>query len=304
VTTGWEPPPADLKCLTGLWNGMMAGISGRSLRFCEPYKPYAWPIEYEIVPPDVTPIALGVWSKNMLVMTTGRPYLVNGSDPASLSDDPIEWDQACVSVRSVADVGHGVVWASPDGLAYFGAKGPVLLTAGLMNREDWQAIKPDTIVGAQYEGAYMGFYSLDGGATRKGFLIDPLNPRGVYFLEQGYAAAWFDKLQDALYVLDGTNVKKWEGSSSQMTATFKSKAFRCPRPMNMSHLEVIADAYPVTVKVFADGALTETRTITSQSPVTLKAGFLATDWQVEVATAVGGVQGVAIATSIDELKTV
>ena len=42
--------------------------------------------------------------------------------------------------------GHGVVWACPDGLAYFGDNGVSLLTAGIMTKEDWQAINPKTLV--------------------------------------------------------------------------------------------------------------------------------------------------------------
>lgn len=304
----WLPPPADLKHLTAMWNGMMAGISGRSVRYCESYRPHAWPIAYETLPPDVTPVALAVWDKNLFILTNGRPYVVTGSIPSALGDDPIDFEQSCIGERSAVSVRDGVCWAAPDGLAYFGRRGPLLLTSGLMLREDWQALKPATIFGTQYEGAYMGFYEPTPG-TLKAFVLDLENPTGLYFLDVGYAAAYFDRLTDSLYVLDGTNVKKWDAGEAFMTATFKSRVFRSPRPVNLGYMEVIADSYPVTVTVTAswvdrDGVTrtkNQTRTVLGQDVVTLEAGFLANDWQVEVSTA-GAVTGLVLAESIKELK--
>lgn len=304
----WDMPPSDLTHLTAMWDGMMAGISGRSVRYCEPYRPHAWPLAYETLPPDVTPVALGVWDKTLLVLTTGRPYVVTGSHSSTLGDDPVEFDESCVGERSVAVVGRGVCWAAPDGLARYGSDGPSgVITGGIFTRDDWQALKPATIIGTQYEGAYLGLYDL-GGGTLKAFLIDPQNPTGVYFLDTGYSAAFFDKVNDNLYVLDGTNVKKWDAGTSFMTATFKSKVFRTPKPLNMGWLEVTAESYPVSVTVTAkwvdsqgtERTSTETKSVPSSNPVSLKGGFLATDWQLEASTA-GAVQGIVIAESIGEL---
>ena len=96
----WLPPPADLSNLTAMWNGMMAGISGNAVRVCESYKPYAWPIAYDVLPPDSRPVALKVFGQSLLVLTTGRPRLVTGGTPDSLDDQPIEWVEACVSAST------------------------------------------------------------------------------------------------------------------------------------------------------------------------------------------------------------
>lgn len=303
----WEMPPADGKHLTPMWNGMMAMISGRTVRLCEPYLPHAWPLAYEIAPPDVTPVALAVWDKYLLILTTGRPYVYTGSIPSQKSDEPINFEQSCVSERSPAVVGDGVCWAAPDGIAYWGARGPRLLTAGLMTREDWQALKPETMIGTQYEGAYIVFYEPSPGVL-KGLAIDPTNPQGLYFLDLGYRAAYFDKLNDALYVLDGTEVRQWDAALGFMTATFKSKQYRQPRPLNFAWMEVTADVYPVTVTITASWVdargtprtVVQTRTVNSSVPVSLKAGFVATDWQIEVSTA-SSVQGIVLAQTQQEL---
>lgn len=299
-TTTWLTPPDDLSYLTSLWNGMLAGISGNAVRFCEAYIPYAWPIAYDVVPPDSKPVALGVFGQALVVLTTGRPLLVSGSGPGAMDQQLLEIPQACVAPRSVASMGTGVAWASEDGLCWYGSGGAKILTAGIMTREDWQALVPTSIIGRMYEGLYFGSY--DDGTGRKGFFIDPSNPTGVFFLSTGYEALYFDELKDQLYVAAGTNVQKWDAGSS-MTVRFRSKHFSAPRPVNFAAAEVTADAYPVTLRVYADGVLRHTQTVANREPFRLPSGFMATRWELEV-EGVQAVQSVTMATSIAELAAI
>jgi hypothetical protein len=299
-STAWLTPPDDLSCLTVLWNGMLAGISGNGVRICEAYTPYAWPIAYDIVPGDSRPVALGVFGQNLLILTTNRPILAAGSSPDSMDSAPMEFSQGCISAQSAVSMGQGVAWASEDGLCWHGAGGPRILTAGIMMREDWQSLKPETIIGKMYEGLYFGSY--DDGTGRKGFMIDPINPTGIYFLDAGYSALHFDELRDQLYVLDGTEVKMWD-AGVPMTFRAVSKVFRAPSAVNFGAMEVVADAYPVTAKVFADGALKHTQTVTSRYPFRLPSGFAAFDWQIEC-SGKNPIQGIAMASSMEELAQV
>lgn len=294
-----------LSRLTPLWNGMLAGIAGNSIRFCESYVPYAWPVAYDVIPPDGKPVGLGVFGQNILVLTTSRPVVIAGSSPDSMDTQPVEMPQGCVAEKSIVSMGSGVAWASNDGLCWYGQGGARILTAGVMTREDWQALVPSSITGRMYEGLYFGSYSTDGGATRKGFFLDPSSTAGgIYFLDKGYAVTHFDELQDQLYVYDpailsGSNVLRWDAGSA-MTAIYKSKSFRVPTPVNFSCAQVVSDAYPVQVKFYADGALVHTRTATNSSAFRLPSGFKAQYWQIEVSTA-GAVQAVMMATGMQDL---
>lgn len=309
-STYWAMPPADLRNLTPLWNGMMAGITGKAVRYCEPYKPYAWPVAYETLCTD-TPVALATFGKNLLILTTGAPRVVAGSAPEAMDDEPVPFIAACVSAPGVVSFKHGACWPTADGLAYAGlSTAPRLLTDGLMLREDWQAINPGTIVAGQYAGRYMGFY--DSGAGLKGFMIDPLDPEGIYFFDAGYSAVYFDELQEALYVLDGLAIRKWDAGPTNMTTTFRSKVFRMPEPSNPAVAEVIADAYPVTFKLWASRTdpltqarsmvLRKTKTVQNNDTFVLPSGYLSDEVQIEVSTSVGGVTGVVVAGSIDDIK--
>jgi len=311
-TTSWLPAPGiptggatnltepTLTNLTALWNGMMAGISGNSVRICESYVPYAWPAAYDVIPPDGKPVGLGVFGQSLLVLTTGRPLLVTGSSPESLDQLPVEMPQGCVSAQSIVSMGAGVAWASEDGLCWFGAGGPRILTAGIMLREDWQALVPSSIIGKMYEGMYFGSY--DDGSGRKGFFINPNEPQGIYFMDTGYSALHFDELKDQLYVLSGASVQKWD-SGTQMTFRTRSKVFKQPFPTNYGAAEVIASTYPVTFRLYADGVLKHTETVAGRNPFRLPSGFRAFDYQIEL-EGTNAIQGVAVASSMEELKQV
>jgi hypothetical protein len=280
---------------------MMAGISGRGLRFCEAYVPYAWPIGYEILPPHSTPVALAAYGQTLVVLTNGNPIVVTGGSPDSMDEQPLDFLQACVSARSVVSLGHGVAWASPDGLAYVGSGGARLLTTGAMTREDWQALNPSTIHGHFYEGRYFGFYEVSTGFW-EGFVIDPSNPSGMFFLAKGYPAAYVDDLQDALYVLDGTDIKKWDAGAEPMMARFKSSEMRPDSPLPaMTAAKVVADDYPVNFSLWVDGVLRWFHVALNALPFRLPSGYRGAVVQLEVETAYP-VQKITAAHSIKELE--
>ena len=311
ATNLWFPAPGvptggatsitepTLSNLTAMWNGMMSGISGNSVRICEPYTPYAWPATYEIIPPDSKPVGLGVFGQTLLVLTTGRPLVAQGSTPDGMDQRPLEIQQGCVAARSVVSMGTGVAWASEDGLCWFGQDGARVITNGIMLREDWQALVPSSIIGKMYEGMYLGSYN--DGSGRKGFIIDP-SGGGIYFLDVGYSAMYFDSLKDQLYVLSGANIGKWDTGSS-LTYRSRSKPFRQGSPINFAAAVVVANAYPVTFRLYADGALKHTQTVADRNPFRLPSGYRAFEYQIEL-EGTNPVQDAAIATSVEELKQV
>lgn len=323
-TDGWAVPPATLTYLTAMWNGMAAAINtlDGSVRYCIAYKPYAWPIEYETLTPNAKAVALVVFGQRMLILTNGRPMLVSGSGPNALDEQPLEIAQSCAAPRSAVGLGHGAAWASPDGLVYFGDAGPKVVTAGILTREQWQAMNPESMIGTAFEGAYFGSY-LDAGNVRRGFFIDCVAPAGMFYLDKGYTAMYRDESQDALYVLDGVNIKKWDAGEALMTATFVSKVF-IGVPRNFSAGRVESDGYPVTVTydaldlapaVVAEALARLPALLTSPNATTLRyevsivnnkpfrlpAGFEARAHQVSVETQ-APVQWVLLATSTDELS--
>jgi predicted ATP-dependent protease len=101
-------------------------------------------------------------------------------------------------------------------------------------------------------------------------------------------------------VLKGTSIQKWD-AGAPLTATARSKLHRLPKPTQaFSCAEVRADAYPLTFKLYAAGALKHTQTVATGEPFRLPGGYYAQDIQIEIVTN-KPVQGVMLAHSMQEM---
>lgn len=275
-------------------------LIGGTQSWKQPYHQYAWPLPYEIAVTD-EPVAIGVWGQRAIILTKGDPVLVAGSSPDSMDDEPAAINRPCSSARSVVsfnegDTAKGVAWASEEGLCWYGDGGFRLLTKHLLTREQWQVLAPSTMIAARLEQFYLCFYN-DG--SRKGFVIDPMDPSGIYYLSTGYQGVYRDPRTDRVYVLDGANIRRW-GAGSALTATFKSKLLRQAMPLNIGAIEVIAKGYPVNVKLYGDGVLRLTQDAPSDDTLRPPGGWEADELQVEVSSS-SRVIAVRLARNPDEL---
>jgi hypothetical protein len=307
----WTMPPSNLVGLTAMWNGMLAGFVDKTLYISEQFVPYAWPGKYTQIVND-TIVGLSVWQQNMLIHTTGRPYLLTGSDPQSISLQPIDGSFATSAKRAIREIPGGIVWAAPEGLAYYGSRGSGITTADIFTKEQWAALVPGSMVIAFWSGFLIVSY--DQGSGRTCMVFDwneaiTAAGSGVPRMQSAYGCtvqfdtAWQDPLSGELYLLNkaaGT-ISKWNTPGSYLTASFTSKVFRQAKQTNFQWLQALASAYPVTVTVVADGTTVTTRTLTDSKPVKLPAGFKARDWQVTVG-AYGQVQEVILSTDLAEIQ--
>lgn len=280
ATEDYDMPPADGHSLTPLWYSMAAMLSGKSLRFCEPGLIYAWPEKYKMLLDD-TGVAIGTFDQTIVVLTTGKPRLFQGQDPAAMSEVPHQITQACVSARSVVNMADSVIWAAPDGLMSIGSRGAAMLTAGIFEPDDWKAMNPSTMVGFRHKDLYGVLYN--DGTGVKGLLIDPANPIGAHQVAANYEAAFTDPISSQLYFAGATNVYKWDAGASPMTTTFRSKVFHERAPVGWAAYQLIANSYAnTTIKGWCNGVLKWTIAVTDGKPHGLPGGFTGADWQFEV----------------------
>jgi hypothetical protein len=268
-------PPADLTCLRLLPGPILAGLSGNKLRLSEAGYPYAFPAIYEY-PFEFDPVAIGVYGRTVVVATKGVPYMVDVVDSADVTITRLEHQYACVSKRSLCEIGGGVVYASPDGLVLVDQSGVKLITADHFDRDQWQAFKPESMMIRWWDNRLVIFY--DTGATQGSILLDP--GREPTLSTVWSDCAYVDPLRDALYIASGTSVQRFDAGAA-MTYTWRSKLFRMPLSMNFAAGRVHA-AGPVTVRVIADGALRFSKVISNSNPFRLPSGFTARDWQIEI----------------------
>lgn len=294
----WEPPPAGLRGIVNMPNGMMAGFLGNDVYFCEPYRPFAWPTKY-MQACDAPIVGLGVFAETLVVVTRAHPVIMFGSDPNTIAVRKSELAEAGVSKRSIVSMSGGVMYASPNGLVMIGPSGGRLITEGLIDKDFWTSLNPSSIEAYHYDGRYVGFY--DNG-TEAGFQFDPSDGNNPFSMLEAHANAGYnDMVRDALYLNFAGTVRQWDEGGTPYTYTWRSRIWEAPHELNFGWAQVIAGAYPVTLKVYADGALKHTQAVASAEPFRLPAGFVATDWEVEI-TGTAKVTAVYLAQGIDELR--
>lgn len=294
----WIAPPTDMAGLTMMANGIMAGFSGKDVCFSVPFAPHAWPIAYRLQT-DFPIVGIGAFGSSLFVGTTGFPYIITGVDPEAMTMSKIPERQACVSKRSIVEMGNGVLYASPDGVCLVDGSGVQLITRSILTRDDWQAYNPSSIMATQLDGRYFAFFDT---GTRQGCLVLDFTGDGAMVWESDvYAtAAYNDVKTDSLYLAIGSNVKKWDSGTTNLTYTWRSKIFVLPKPENMGAAQVLSASYPVTLKVYADGSLIHTATVASAYPVRLPSGFKSREWELEL-TGTAPVNTLLMATTAKEL---
>lgn len=298
----WNAPPDGLKGLRLLANGAAVGFKGKTVYFSEPNLPHAWPHEYPI---DYEIIGIAVFGQTVAVMTTHYPYLFQGIDPAAMASTRLPNPQACAAKRSIVETGDGVVYASPDGLVALSANSMNVITQGIFSRDQWQALKPSSMECYLYNGRVVIFYQ-DASNVRgtllmdlggQGALLTTANTNTTVAVNAGY----YDAGTDTLYLAQGGNIVRFDAGSN-LTYTWKSKLFRLEYPSNFSFGQVRASAYPVTMKVYADGQLRLTKVVQGANQFRLPSGFRAYDWEIQV-EGTGVVTEFGIAQSSAELKS-
>lgn len=300
----YDPPPADMAGLIAMPNGMMAAFSGRKVCFCEPFIPHAWPskysltVEYEIV-------GLAAFGSTVAILTTGQPYVAQGSHPENMQMEKLEQNLPCVSARGIVDLGYQAIYPSTEGLVAISGQGAQVLSKNLWTREQWQGLVPSSFVAAQYDGRYV-FSHVSGAARALGFV--DLSGQQPYLITSSASAAalWHDIKTGSLYLLNGTEtgtqVVKWD-AGAHLVQKWRSKLVHLPQPVNFGAILIegdeIAASPSFTARVYADGALKRTFSEFNR-PARLPAGFLAEKWEVEIEGNLS-VTSISLAGSIEEL---
>lgn len=301
VSETWIAPPAALKGLKLLANGAAIGFKGNTVYLSEPNQPHAWPNQY---PFSEQIVGIGVFRQGAVIVTTGYPYLLTGTDPGAMTPERLELPQGGVSKRSIVDTSDGCLYVSNEGVVSVGSGGMVLATEKLLTKEQWAAYNPSSMQCALHDGRYHIFYTTSGG-TRGMLILDPTArgaPLTACDVNQTTAvtAVYTDPRTSKMYMSQGTNIVRFDDNGT-LSMTWRSKPFRLESEQNFAAGAVDASAYPVTLKGYGDGALMFTKTVTDDNPFRLPDVARKRDWQLEV-SGTNEVTRIRVAASMRELK--
>ena len=237
----YTPPPATLKGLISMPNGILAGFTGNQVWFCEPYLPHAWPEAY-MMTVGAPIVGLGVFGQTLVVCTTQTPYLITGSQPGAMTQEKVPLPEPCVSKKSITSDQFGVLYASPNGLVSIAPGTQDVISRTLFTRDEWQQYSPSSLVGVLYQNMYLGFYQTSD--TQAAFVLmrgdtPPLVTLDIaaqaVFVSRSTAEVFYvDPLDNAIYQLDADPV-------NNTFYEWRSKVFALPEPTNFAVAKVQAD---------------------------------------------------------------
>jgi hypothetical protein len=299
----WSAPPEQLKGLTVLANGIVAGFVGRTLYLSEPYQPHAWPERYT-KQMDHEIVGLAAFAQSIIVATEENPYVGTATDPLSMTLSKLDSVEPCISKRACKTLGYGAAYPSPNGLIVVTPRGTRNVLDGVWDEKEWRELMANGAFADVHNGRY---YLLLNNGT--GIVFDPtsetleisrINTPNTY----GMAV---DRDKDRLYLLrfiSGPKVYEWnpDDGTTYITANWTSQTFVMPYTVNMGAFQVFFEGSgSLEIDFYADGVLKHTATVTDQEPQRLPSGFLAREWSLEMRSTVS-VQGVYVAETISELR--
>ena len=308
----WNPPPYNLKNLTNMSNGVMAGSVGRVVYLSESYEPHAWPLggEYTL---DSPVVALAALDTTLVALTRDEPVFLQGSSPYDIRVSRTGIPQGCVSKRSVAVVNGEVWYISPDGIVATSPSGSRLITEGLFSYRQWREFfAPDSTatdaienmaetVGVYHDMRYYGF------APQGAFIFDIAN-NTFTTTDVKATAAYADRRTDSLVLVqDGeTDIKEWNMGDKALTTQYVSRVYTMTRPINFGWCQVEAESYgaldTIICRIRADGKLIHTQTVKGREPFRLPGHNQYRDWVIEIDTNVS-VFKVVMAQSQEEMAS-
>lgn len=314
-STDWVAPVQGLRGLTAMQNGFLLGWKANTVWASEAYIPHAWPDKYRKVLQNNV-VGIGVIAQGAVVATDGRPQMLSGSDPGSLTWDEVALDAPCINRRAIVSTGTAVIYPTFDGLAYVSPSGSRIVTQSHYSKKQWQALWASDYWGAWYDNYYIALSETAPGIA---FRLTETGLQVITLPGLNATALATDVVDDSLQfiVSDGSylNTQQRFDAGSVRNYHWRSQVFVAAKPINFAAIRVFADAYPVfvtvryrpLVNVFGNpypepGAWSEQPlSVRGPEPQRLPSGFLSTEWQIDLAGS-SSIQSAALFASMADAR--
>lgn len=286
VSDEWVAPPTNLQGITVIQNNILAGFVRNSLYLTEPDQPHAWPEAY-IKVLDTSIVAIRPLSGiGAVILTNKQPYLLSGSDPATMTLQKIDALYPCTSAAGAVSMSFGVLYPTYEGLALYSPTGGVrLVTSPIYNADTWvSAYNPNSIVGTYYDNSY--FASHDTGSFV--YMYNPETGGSFVECDTIFTAAYTDPINGPVYMAVDTtgDVHKWDDPlGDPQTMEWKSKKLLTADYDNVGAARIRADFTPtsnLTFTMWADGVEVFSNAVYNDEIFRLPRGYRTDTFEVAV----------------------
>lgn len=236
-STSFLPPVSTMEGFVAMPNGYLVGWVGRRLLFSEPYKPHAWPPEFEIGT-EFEIVGLSVWGNTLIIGTKSNPYIGMGTSPAAFTTQKTDAIMPCLSRRGMVSTDAGVYYPSINGLVLVNSPSPQIVTQDLLTKEEWlRRYNPREIFAASYGMQYIAFNS-----PSFGFIFNPTEPASRLIELDRFShmeGIETDRYNGTVFLIYDDRVWEWDPEESErLYWRWKSKEFHLPKPLNFGALKI------------------------------------------------------------------
>ena len=286
-SANYAAPPKNLQGIRAMNGATLVGFVNNKIYFSEPNKYHAWPSEYEITVEDDIVAIEPVSSLGVVVLTKGYPYLISGTDPASVSTQRVDALYPCVSEKSVVSMNYGVVYATHEGIAlYSSTAGPRLISASVHSKDTWKSAFPipANLVGTYFNDAYL----LSDGVSTIAFYFDEQTGGDIISFDEVFTATWYDSETNNLFFSKGVNgqVYKWDDTTQSLVDyQWKSKVIVSADFVNFGAARIVADydgINSITFNMWVNKTLIFTTQVSSGAMFRLPTGYRSDTFEISV----------------------
>jgi hypothetical protein len=242
-STSWNPPEPEMTGMIAHPNGFFVGFHDRTLMFSEPYRPHAWPVEYQLSTVGKI-VALGIFGTSVVVATDSHPYLATGISPAGMVLTMHDTAEPCLSRYGLVSMPYGVMYPTPNGLALASPNGIEVATKNLMTKQEWQTrYRVAALDACQYEDRYIGFFS-----ETRGFMFSPMDDARLIDLNlldsestvQRQDSVFTDVHTGKVFMMSNCELYEWNPLTGiPLEYDWESLEFDGPEPVNFGAARLI-----------------------------------------------------------------
>ncbi len=249
-STQFAEPPTDLEGFVVMPNGWLIGWVGTRLVMSDPYRPHAWPVEYELGT-EFPIVAIGVFGSTAVIGTESQPYYGQGVHPVSFIHQKIDEVVPCLSRRGMVATRAGVYYPSLEGLVAATGSGVNVITRDILTKEEWANFRPDDLFASNLGLQYIAFSD-----SNTGFIYDPQEPTGKLIELEGITQVEgieTDPYTGNVYLLQDDRYTEWDPEILQpglfpdrIPWQWKGKLLQAPKPLNLGAARLQFDVGSMT----------------------------------------------------------
>lgn len=244
-STSFAEPPDDLEGFVVMPNGYLIGWVGTRLVFSVPYRPHAWPVEFELGT-EFPIVAIGVFGATAVIGTESQPYYGQGVSPVSFTHQKVDEILPCLSRRGLVSTRAGVYYPSIEGLVGATGAGPNIITRDILTKEEWARFRPNDLYASNLGLQYIAFSD-----SNSGFIYDPQEPTKKLIELEGITnveGIETDPYTGNVYLLRDDTYTEWDPEvldpgifPDRLPWQWKGKLLQAPKPLNFGAAKIQFD---------------------------------------------------------------